>query len=88
MKVNMFQETANEYCFFFRELIKPDRDSKGQHLTMNQFRRLFSTCRIPAVQRDHLKAYFKTGKFLVLDIMGHFKPFSFSHYIHLQPFML
>ncbi|XP_052247535.1 peroxisomal carnitine O-octanoyltransferase-like isoform X2 [Dreissena polymorpha] len=43
-----------------KERVKPDKDSRGQHLTMDQFRRLFSTCRIPAVQRDHLATYFKT----------------------------
>ncbi|WAQ94748.1 OCTC-like protein, partial [Mya arenaria] len=42
------------------ERLKPDLDSKGRHMTMDQFRRLFSTCRIPAPQRDHLNAYFKT----------------------------
>ncbi|XP_052246538.1 peroxisomal carnitine O-octanoyltransferase-like isoform X2 [Dreissena polymorpha] len=43
-----------------KERVKADKDSRGQHLTMDQFRRLFSTCRIPAVQRDHLATYFKT----------------------------
>ncbi|XP_053373497.1 peroxisomal carnitine O-octanoyltransferase-like isoform X2 [Mercenaria mercenaria] len=51
------------YCKYWKfiriERIKPDKDSKGNRLSMNQFRRLFSTCRIPAPQRDHLKTYFK-----------------------------
>ncbi|XP_060551332.1 peroxisomal carnitine O-octanoyltransferase-like isoform X2 [Ruditapes philippinarum] len=42
------------------EQIRPDKDSKGNRLSMNQFRRLFNTCRIPAPQRDHLKTYFQT----------------------------
>ncbi|KAL4222593.1 hypothetical protein ACF0H5_018634 [Mactra antiquata] len=41
------------------EQIRPDRDSKGQYLCMDQFRRLFSACRIPAPKRDLLTEYFK-----------------------------
>lgn len=43
-----------------RERLRPDKDSKGRQLCMNQFHRAYSTCRIPGVKRDHLKFYFKT----------------------------
>lgn len=56
--------TFHFYCKFWKhirlERIRPDKDSKGQHLSMSQFRRMFSTCRIPAPKRDHLKTYFHT----------------------------
>ena len=45
----------------FRETLKADVDSRGRHMSMDQFRRLFSTCRVPAPQRDSLKTYFRTG---------------------------
>jgi len=53
------------FDFSISERIKPDKDQKGHHLSMNQFRRLFSSCRIPGPQRDHLNCYFKTGRFIV-----------------------
>lgn len=31
-------------------------------LDMNQFRMLFSTCKVPGVNRDYIMNYFKTGK--------------------------
>ncbi|XP_052794342.1 peroxisomal carnitine O-octanoyltransferase-like [Mya arenaria] len=52
--------SLNFWHIIRQERLKPDLDSKGRHMTMDQFRRLFSTCRIPAPQRDHLNAYFKT----------------------------
>ncbi|XP_062574442.1 peroxisomal carnitine O-octanoyltransferase-like [Saccostrea cucullata] len=43
-----------------RETLKVDVDNKGRKLCMNQFRRAFSTCRIPGVFRDQLISHFKT----------------------------
>lgn len=43
-----------------KERIKPHQDGKGIPLCMNQFRKLFSTCRIPGAQKDSLVHYFKT----------------------------
>jgi len=51
----------------FRETLKADVDSRGRHMSMDQFRRLFSTCRVPAPQRDSLKTYFRTGIFSLRD---------------------
>lgn len=31
-------------------------------LDMNQFRMLFSTCKIPGINRDSIRNYFRTGK--------------------------
>ena len=50
------------------EQLRPDKDSKGTRFCMDQFRRAYSTCRIPGVKRDHLNFYFKTGE-LTLSLL-------------------
>ncbi|XP_061179738.1 peroxisomal carnitine O-octanoyltransferase-like [Saccostrea echinata] len=46
--------------FIRREKLKAEVDNKGRKLCMNQFRRAFSTCRIPGIFRDQLISHFKT----------------------------
>ncbi|XP_061179737.1 peroxisomal carnitine O-octanoyltransferase-like [Saccostrea echinata] len=46
--------------FIRRETLKVEVDNKGRKLCMNQFRRAFSTCRVPGVFKDQLISHFKT----------------------------
>ncbi|PVD30992.1 hypothetical protein C0Q70_10268 [Pomacea canaliculata] len=41
-----------------REQLKPQKDGKGTPLCMEQFHRLFNTCKIPGVLKDHLVEHF------------------------------
>lgn len=45
-----------------REQLKPQKDGKGTPLCMEQFHRLFNTCKIPGVLKDHLVEHFHSGK--------------------------
>lgn len=52
---------ALQYWKIIREeRLKPDKDRKGNHLSMSQFHRAFNTCKIPGVKKDKLLYYFKT----------------------------
>ncbi|KAK7110671.1 hypothetical protein V1264_014507 [Littorina saxatilis] len=46
--------------FVRKEKIRPHKDTKGKPFCMNQFLKLFSTCKIPGVQMDHLVHHFRT----------------------------
>ncbi|GAB1603436.1 peroxisomal carnitine O-octanoyltransferase-like [Argonauta hians] len=53
------------YTLFFwellkREMVRPQVNKEGEKLCMDQYRKIFSTCRIPGIQKDHLMSYFKT----------------------------
>ncbi|XP_013407004.1 peroxisomal carnitine O-octanoyltransferase-like [Lingula anatina] len=45
-----------------RERLSIDRNSKRQPLSMSQFHRGFSTCKIPGEEVDHFNFYFKTKR--------------------------
>ena len=47
-----------------RERLAIDRGSKTIVWTMHQYRRMFNCCKIPGLNLDSLKPYFKTGKLI------------------------
>lgn len=43
-----------------KERLKAEKDNKGNRFCMYQFKRAFSTCRIPGINKDKLLSYFLT----------------------------
>lgn len=59
-------------CFYYAEfhaLLRneqfPIQRSRNSFFSMNQWRGLFNTCRIPQLNKDRLDIHFKTGLFVV-----------------------
>lgn len=58
---------------YFRERLPPQKSGKIP-LDMDQFRMLFSTCKVPGVKKDTIRNYFKTGRIilvLISDLQTH-----------------
>nr|BAE20525.1 unnamed protein product [Mus musculus] len=57
----MLWHNLNYWQLLRREKL-PVHKSGNTPLDMNQFRMLFSTCKVPGITRDSIMNYFKTGK--------------------------
>ncbi|KAF2366651.1 Acyltransferase ChoActase/COT/CPT [Trinorchestia longiramus] len=52
----IFHQLLREEC------LQPQTSVKGNHLSMEQFRRLFNTCRVPGQPSDALRSWWKTRR--------------------------
>lgn len=59
--LNFIMTSWSKSFFFNREKV-PVHKVGNTPLDMNQFRMLFSTCKVPGITRDSIMNYFRTGK--------------------------
>lgn len=52
--------TLQCWKMIYKEEMRPEKDRHGNFLCMNQFYRIFNTCRVPGKKRDQLLHFFKT----------------------------